>query len=717
MVLSPRREPSAQSIDRLLDEHGVDLIALAGYLQLVPSDVVSRFEGRIVNVHPALLPAFGGHGHVRTTRAPRRDRVGREGQRRDRALRRRAVRPRRDHRAVAGAGVRERRRRNARRARAARRAHSLSARGRRRRRRAHLRSRSRPTTSIVGRYDARRSRSFRTRIPDLPRTSSSRWLAEAVGALFAVAAGAPSVRAQDTLATAPYSRAVSTWIALIATPGYERLADRPDSERDERVDARRHRQSHQARGQRIAHARRRLRHRRDGVRRQRGHGRRLPARARHRQRQASRAVGSVPRGTARSSSSPSIAQIRCGRTTCRACSPCGAITSGAGARPTTRRRRSRTCGSTSALARAPRSRTMGIDVLDPVVRDWPEWTFSDFVAGPAAANRAGCAAVVAAATQDAEQRRDRVHHLGAEVVLVGRTHVGDRAASGESTRCSSSTESWRRDAVDAARAARAVAAARRLNVGTTMSIGVPSRFAGTLAETVQRDATSRRCSRGGARAAPSERTRRDRSRCDTAGRAARRSWCRTRCRVTPKCSASSPTCTRCRAEEPMRDAIQSMLPAWARGLGARRLGRQSRPGDGTGPRHDGHRRAHGRDRLRRHAHRARRDALAPAARHILSLPVGRTAGAAASRRRQIASRDGQLGCGASRGGPLRGVFVPRDSSAQREPATLTAWFGARLRGARRRGRARRTRRSRASSARRASATCESPRDRSTTAPA
>lgn len=45
-----------------LHEHRIDLIALAGYLKLVPEAVVARFRGRIVNVHPSLLPAFGGAG-------------------------------------------------------------------------------------------------------------------------------------------------------------------------------------------------------------------------------------------------------------------------------------------------------------------------------------------------------------------------------------------------------------------------------------------------------------------------------------------------------------------------------------------------------------------------------------------------------------------------------------------------------------------------------
>jgi phosphoribosylglycinamide formyltransferase-1 len=45
-----------------LERHRVDLLVLAGYLKLVPAQVVARYRGRIINVHPALLPAFGGKG-------------------------------------------------------------------------------------------------------------------------------------------------------------------------------------------------------------------------------------------------------------------------------------------------------------------------------------------------------------------------------------------------------------------------------------------------------------------------------------------------------------------------------------------------------------------------------------------------------------------------------------------------------------------------------
>jgi phosphoribosylglycinamide formyltransferase 1 len=48
-------------LDRLA-QHRVDLLVLAGYLKLVPAAVIARYRDRILNVHPALLPAFGGRG-------------------------------------------------------------------------------------------------------------------------------------------------------------------------------------------------------------------------------------------------------------------------------------------------------------------------------------------------------------------------------------------------------------------------------------------------------------------------------------------------------------------------------------------------------------------------------------------------------------------------------------------------------------------------------
>jgi phosphoribosylglycinamide formyltransferase 1 len=47
---------------RHLDRHRVDLLVLAGYLKLVPVGVIARYRGRVLNIHPALLPRFGGKG-------------------------------------------------------------------------------------------------------------------------------------------------------------------------------------------------------------------------------------------------------------------------------------------------------------------------------------------------------------------------------------------------------------------------------------------------------------------------------------------------------------------------------------------------------------------------------------------------------------------------------------------------------------------------------
>jgi phosphoribosylglycinamide formyltransferase 1 len=46
----------------LLRQHRVELLVLAGYTRLVPIDVIAAFRGRVLNVHPALLPSFGGSG-------------------------------------------------------------------------------------------------------------------------------------------------------------------------------------------------------------------------------------------------------------------------------------------------------------------------------------------------------------------------------------------------------------------------------------------------------------------------------------------------------------------------------------------------------------------------------------------------------------------------------------------------------------------------------
>ena len=52
----------ARALLDVLATHEVDTVALAGYLRKIPAPVVWAFQGRMLNVHPSLLPAFGGAG-------------------------------------------------------------------------------------------------------------------------------------------------------------------------------------------------------------------------------------------------------------------------------------------------------------------------------------------------------------------------------------------------------------------------------------------------------------------------------------------------------------------------------------------------------------------------------------------------------------------------------------------------------------------------------
>ncbi len=49
-------------IDSILSNEGVDVIVLAGFLLKVPDRIIDKFSGKIINIHPALLPKFGGKG-------------------------------------------------------------------------------------------------------------------------------------------------------------------------------------------------------------------------------------------------------------------------------------------------------------------------------------------------------------------------------------------------------------------------------------------------------------------------------------------------------------------------------------------------------------------------------------------------------------------------------------------------------------------------------
>ena len=67
VCLSPREFPSREEFNQAflkkLEEYRLDLIVLAGFLVKIPEEMVKRYEGRIINIHPSLIPSFCGVGY------------------------------------------------------------------------------------------------------------------------------------------------------------------------------------------------------------------------------------------------------------------------------------------------------------------------------------------------------------------------------------------------------------------------------------------------------------------------------------------------------------------------------------------------------------------------------------------------------------------------------------------------------------------------------
>jgi phosphoribosylglycinamide formyltransferase-1 len=60
----PDRAARDRALGDWLDERSVELVVLAGFMELLDARLVRRFAGRMINVHPALLPAFPGVGAI-----------------------------------------------------------------------------------------------------------------------------------------------------------------------------------------------------------------------------------------------------------------------------------------------------------------------------------------------------------------------------------------------------------------------------------------------------------------------------------------------------------------------------------------------------------------------------------------------------------------------------------------------------------------------------
>jgi phosphoribosylglycinamide formyltransferase-1 len=73
-VLEPKAHPTRDAFDAALagqiDRHAPDLVLLAGFMRILGDHFVRRYAGRMLNVHPSLLPAFPGlHTHRRALEA------------------------------------------------------------------------------------------------------------------------------------------------------------------------------------------------------------------------------------------------------------------------------------------------------------------------------------------------------------------------------------------------------------------------------------------------------------------------------------------------------------------------------------------------------------------------------------------------------------------------------------------------------------------------
>jgi putative aminopeptidase FrvX len=318
---------------------------------------------------------------------------------------------------------------------------------------------------------------------------------------------------------------------------------------------------------------------------------------------------------------------------------------------------------------------MGIDVLDPVVSDWPEWVYADQVAGPAASNRAGCAAVTAAAGANNHASSETDYIISAQksfgwagltsaIARLGRVdslYIVDEAVGGDRSQAHTVRAPW--------------AAMSGLDVGAIYGIGVHSRFTGTLAESIGESdlVTLHRAVAAAAgiagetplpvqlqhgwTAAPPLVIRDSLSRyADLLGK------------LVDVYAPSG-------QEQPMRDVIQSMLPAWAKD--SAQVDTAGNLILAMGPDKDTTVFVAHMDEISFEVTRVNADGTVALRPHGSFFPFLWEGQPALLHRPddKIPPRSGKLGCSASREGPLRGVFTVRDSATQREPQNIEAWFG------------------------------------------
>ena len=317
---------------------------------------------------------------------------------------------------------------------------------------------------------------------------------------------------------------------------------------------------------------------------------------------------------------------------------------------------------------------LGIRLLDPVHREWPAWTFANQVSGPAAGNRAGCAAIVAASQGAAPQSgetifvvsvQSRFNFAGLSAVLarLGRIDslivIDDALARTGTMLAGPRASPW--------------SALARVQVTTSLAATPHTRWPGTLVETISesdlRDLFATVARLAGVAGTP-------------APIRLARHW------APPPTSVLHDTLSRYADllsrladvysvsghEAPMRDAVKEALPAWARDSVV-----TDSAGNlvlAMGPDNDTVAFVAHMDEIGFEVARIAHDgtvSLQTRGGFYNSLWEGQTALLHRNDDR-VPSRDARS-CGAAREGPLRGIFVPRDSATRKQPTQLTAWFG------------------------------------------
>jgi len=333
-------------------------------------------------------------------------------------------------------------------------------------------------------------------------------------------------------------------------------------------------------------------------------------------------------------------------------------------------------GATSAREVA----TLGIQLLDPVVRELPRWTYGNesdpFVAGAGAAQRVGCA-VVAALAESGPRTGENIYVIGTQ------SSFGDAGLLATLARLDSVDEVLVL-APQSGRDSSAAITVARLTPRTATALGraarvvhaaaVRARFAGTLMESVRASdadfyaaamATAADVPPGALRpvALPTPVV----APPTTAVKDALSPVGDLLGRLTDVYAVSG-------HEQPMRDAVLAELPTWAREKTV-----TDTAGNlvlALGPDRDTNVVIAHMDEIGFEVTRIARDgtvSLAQRGGFFPSLWEGQTALLHVGEPPALTRVSDA--CGAATSGPLRGVFVPRDSVARKQPATVTAWFG------------------------------------------